>query len=83
LETGATTPSSGGADQYWTVAPPAPVYAAVDASVSPAAAAAAAATYFSPMFFQVRSAATSEPNYYRSGAQLATWPNQLTWSQVY
>ena len=43
-----TTPSSG-TDQYWTVAPP-PVYA-VDAAASPAA----AASYFSPMFFQVRS----------------------------
>jgi len=43
-----TTPSSG-TDQYWTMAPP-PVYA-VDAATSPAA---AAASYFSPMFFQVR-----------------------------
>jgi len=42
-----TTPSSG-TDQYWTVAPP-PIYA-VDAAASPAA----AASYFSPMFFQVR-----------------------------
>jgi len=44
--------TSNGSDQYWTVAPPAPVYA-VDAATSPAAAA-AAASYFSPMFFQVR-----------------------------
>jgi len=44
-----TSPSSG-TDQYWTVAPP-PVYG-IDAATSPAAA--AAASYFSPMFFQVR-----------------------------
>jgi len=47
METMVTTTS--GADQYWAVAPP-PVYA-VDAATSPAA----AASYFSPMFFQVRS----------------------------